>query len=529
MARGSDPDSRPISVAELLARAREQDAENAAPGSQPAASPTGRRRRGGKGAVSVAELTGEIPRVNDSAPPPTRDFNSAEVSERAQDTDDAAAPTPGEPERPVLSRPRDVETPADDQQADESPERSDPESAKNAGETAAMPAADRGDGDELQTASGEAPESGGHSDEETTGVIASVRAYSQVDDNDPEHTREDGPRDFRTAAEREADFQRYRDFEDVDDSAAARKPAKRRRGLFGFGRKADESAPAPSAPENSDDHAGGDTEHQVTQLIPAVDDSGHRPAQPDVSTRSMPTADRSKQAEPEQTGSQPAAEVSTTEASTTAASTTAAGATAGRYLRFDVDDDEQTQESGPDLTEGREQQPSPPEVDLMGTGPVASGMASGLPEVGATEAYGPLIHPQVRPSAEETEAGNARLAGSSADTQAGGADAQAPHGDSSAHTTDGDWRHSPSAQWLVLIGQVLAGLAVGVALFWGFTELWRWNVYFALVLAVAVIFGMVTLVHVVRRSQDLISTLLALGVGLLVTIGPLVLLLVAGE
>ena len=120
MARGSDPESRPISVAELLARAKEQDAENAATGSQPAANPpTGRRHRGGKGAVSVAELTGEIPRVNDSAPPPTRDFNSAEVSKRARDTDDAAAPTPGEPERPVLSRPRDVATPADEQQADE--------------------------------------------------------------------------------------------------------------------------------------------------------------------------------------------------------------------------------------------------------------------------------------------------------------------------------------------------------------------------------------------------------------------------
>lgn len=525
MARGPDPDSRPISVAELLARAKEQDAENAAAGSQPAATPTGRRHRGGKGAVSVAELTGEIPRVNDSAPPPTRDFNSAEVSKRARDTENAVAPTPGEPERPVLTRPRDVQAPADEQRADESPERSGTQAAKNAAdENASMPAADRDEREESQTASGEAPQSGGHSDEETTGVIASVRAYSQVDDNDPEHNR-DGPRDFRTAAEREADFQRYRDFEDVVGSSAAGKPAKRKRGLFGFGRKADESAPAPSAPENSDDHAGGNTEHQVTQLIPAADDSGHRPAQPDVSTRSMPSTDRSKQAEPEQNAPEQAAPQPATEAATTAAS----GATAGRYLRFDVDDDEQAQESGPDLTEGRVQQPSRREVDLMGTDPVASGMPSGLPEVGATEAYGPLIHPQVHPSAEETEAGNARLTGSSADTQAGGADAQAPHGDSSAHFADGDWRHSPSAQWLILIGQVLAGLAVGVALFWGFTELWRWNVYFALVLAVAVIFGMVTLVHVVRRSQDLISTLLALGVGLLVTIGPLVLLLVAGD
>ncbi|MGK9272948.1 hypothetical protein KXR83_18325 [Williamsia muralis] len=524
MARGSDPDSRPISVAELLARAKEQDAENAATGSQPAANPpTGRRHRGGKGAVSVAELTGEIPRVTDSAPPPTRDFNSADVSKRAQDTDDAVTPTPGEPDRPVLSRPRDVETPADEQRADESSEGPDTESAKSGDETAAMPAADRGEREDSQTGSGEAQQSGGHSDEETTGVIASVQAYSQVDENDPDHNRENGQHDFRTAAEREADFQRYRNFEDVDSSAAP-KPAKRKRGLFGFGRKVDESAPAPSAPERSDDPAGGNTDHQVTQLIPAVDDSGHPPAQPDASTRSMPTADGSKQAEPEQAAPQPA-----TEAASSQAASATSGAAAGRYLRFDVDDDEQTQGSSPDLTKRDVRQPDPREVDLTGTDPVASGMPSGLREVGATEEHGPLIHPQVHPSAEETEAVKARLTGSSADTQAGATDAQATRDDGSAQTADGDSRHSPTVQWLILIGQVLAGLAVGVALFWGFTELWRWNVYFALVLAVAVIFGMVTLVHVVRRSQDLISTLLALGVGLLVTIGPLVLLLVAGD
>ncbi|MEO9326836.1 hypothetical protein [Gordonia aurantiaca] len=83
---------------------------------------------------------------------------------------------------------------------------------------------------------------------------------------------------------------------------------------------------------------------------------------------------------------------------------------------------------------------------------------------------------------------------------------------------------SPAVAWLMVIGQAILGLAVGVGLFWGFTELWRWNPYFALVLAVLVIFGIVTLSHVVRRTRDLATTLLALGVGLLVTIGPLVLL-----
>ena len=88
---------------------------------------------------------------------------------------------------------------------------------------------------------------------------------------------------------------------------------------------------------------------------------------------------------------------------------------------------------------------------------------------------------------------------------------------------DGDGR-SPAKAWLLVIGEAILGLAVGVGLFWGFTELWRWNVYFALVLAVLVIFGIVSFTHAVRHSRDLFTTLLALGVGLIVTIGPLVLL-----
>lgn len=82
----------------------------------------------------------------------------------------------------------------------------------------------------------------------------------------------------------------------------------------------------------------------------------------------------------------------------------------------------------------------------------------------------------------------------------------------------------PVLAWLAVIAEVIAGLAIGVGLFWGFTELWKWNPYFALVLAVLVIFGIVTFTHLVRRTSDLITTLLALAVGLIVTIGPLVLL-----
>lgn len=85
-------------------------------------------------------------------------------------------------------------------------------------------------------------------------------------------------------------------------------------------------------------------------------------------------------------------------------------------------------------------------------------------------------------------------------------------------------KHSAGTQWVIVIGQMLAGLVLGAAAFWGFVQLWRWNVYFALVLSAIVIAGIVSLVHVVRRRHDLSTTLLALGVGLFITIGPLILL-----
>ncbi|WP_279103387.1 hypothetical protein [Gordonia paraffinivorans] len=108
----------------------------------------------------------------------------------------------------------------------------------------------------------------------------------------------------------------------------------------------------------------------------------------------------------------------------------------------------------------------------------------------------------------------------SAEAETGDEDTAAPD----AAETNDEHEPSPAMAWLSVIGQAVLGLAVGVGLFWGFTELWRWNPYFALVLAVVVIFGIVTLSHVVRRTKDLPTTLLSLGVGLLVTIGPLVLL-----
>ncbi|MFT4086793.1 MAG: hypothetical protein QM658_06490 [Gordonia sp. (in: high G+C Gram-positive bacteria)] len=87
-------------------------------------------------------------------------------------------------------------------------------------------------------------------------------------------------------------------------------------------------------------------------------------------------------------------------------------------------------------------------------------------------------------------------------------------------------RGEPSVlrQWLGLAGEAILGVAIGGGLFWGFTELWKRYVYLALILAIVVIFAVVTFAYVLRK-RDLTTTLLALAVGLLVTIGPLVMLI----
>ena len=82
---------------------------------------------------------------------------------------------------------------------------------------------------------------------------------------------------------------------------------------------------------------------------------------------------------------------------------------------------------------------------------------------------------------------------------------------------------SAAMGWLGLVGEVVLGVAIGGGLFWGFTVLWKQYVYFALILAVLVIFAIVTFAYVLRK-RDLPTTLLALAVGLIVTIGPLVML-----
>ena len=76
---------------------------------------------------------------------------------------------------------------------------------------------------------------------------------------------------------------------------------------------------------------------------------------------------------------------------------------------------------------------------------------------------------------------------------------------------------------LVVLQSILA-VAFGAGLFIAFDQLWRWNNIVALVLSVLVILGLVVAVRVVRKTEDIASTLIAVAVGALVTLGPLALL-----
>ncbi len=72
--------------------------------------------------------------------------------------------------------------------------------------------------------------------------------------------------------------------------------------------------------------------------------------------------------------------------------------------------------------------------------------------------------------------------------------------------------------------QCMLAVVFGAGLFIAFDQLWRWNSIVALVLSVLVILGLVVGVRVVRKTEDIASTLIAVAVGALITLGPLALL-----
>jgi hypothetical protein len=93
-------------------------------------------------------------------------------------------------------------------------------------------------------------------------------------------------------------------------------------------------------------------------------------------------------------------------------------------------------------------------------------------------------------------------------------------------------RGSPSARstgraWLIMAIQLALSVVGGAAVWLGFNYLWGMLPQAALGAAVVVIVGLVLIVRKLRKAEDLQTTVLAVLVGLVVTVSPAVLLLLA--
>lgn len=80
-------------------------------------------------------------------------------------------------------------------------------------------------------------------------------------------------------------------------------------------------------------------------------------------------------------------------------------------------------------------------------------------------------------------------------------------------------------QWMILGGQSTGAAIAGMLLFKGFERMWEMLPWVALALAMIVILGLVALVRILRRTDDVLSTVIAVVVGVFVTLGPLAFLL----
>jgi Flp pilus assembly protein TadB len=109
---------------------------------------------------------------------------------------------------------------------------------------------------------------------------------------------------------------------------------------------------------------------------------------------------------------------------------------------------------------------------------------------------------------------------------------QEPHGDEvhgdEVHGDESEYG-SPVREWAVMVAQIGIGIVGGAALWLICEWLWQRMPVVALIVALAVITGLVWVVRRVRRADDLQTTVIAVLVGLFVTVSPAALLLVGGR
>lgn len=563
---GSDDsasESRPISVSELLAR---RDAAIADEERTKRLTETrGRRRAGRDGAVSVSELTGEIPRITDaprSEAPKTSAPKTQAPKTQAPKTDTPAAGAPNAWESPDSAPhfPR-SSSPVPRRATDRRPLQ---DSADPAGASTGF---DRGVYDAppqtrdfssaaiAERASRSTSEAEPVSDEHAnavTGIIPIVGdddtadGMRLVEADDVDVVELDAPPPARTGRFADViddDFDAYRSFaeydEDDEKSASSKKRSARRSGdkpkrkRGWFGRKAaardDRTDVESDSLVDDDRHTSGAAFVEETTAIGIVEES----------RAEIPDAEGSGDVETFSDVERPSDANAYDDGGKFDAGKFD-GDRAYGYSSFDSvreDDDERDAREHADRDAAEALESDSPEAattGLTGVGAAAVAAAVGTSPADKNPAdKSPADKNPVDASAADKSAADEKERDSAAALPATTSDAPKSKTLTSKATTskdaqpgdsdDGDGR-SPAKAWLLVIGEAILGLAVGVGLFWGFTELWRWNVYFALVLAVLVIFGIVSFTHAVRHSRDLFTTLLALGVGLIVTIGPLVLL-----
>ena len=78
-----------------------------------------------------------------------------------------------------------------------------------------------------------------------------------------------------------------------------------------------------------------------------------------------------------------------------------------------------------------------------------------------------------------------------------------------------------NADLVEAVKPAVVSIVVGALLFKGFEQLWDVLPWVALVLSVLVIVGLVAVVRILRRTDDLVSIVIAIAVGVFVTLGPL--------
>lgn len=128
-----------------------------------------------------------------------------------------------------------------------------------------------------------------------------------------------------------------------------------------------------------------------------------------------------------------------------------------------------------------------------------------------------------RAKSKTTGRADSRTASRMAGNRAGGAVASRAARVSAMARGNGD--DTNRRQWMILGAQSAGAAVAGMLLFKGFETMWETLPWVALALAMVVILGLVALVRVLRRTDDIFSTVIAVVVGVFVTLGPLAFLL----